>query len=64
MAQIVAHIKFLLDHGTHGGIVGQFGAQRLEHHPLAVLLGGVDVVELLIPLGEVLNLGPFFGGFF
>ncbi len=58
VSQIVAHVEFLLKHGLHLGIVLEVGLEGLEHHPLAVFFSGVDVVELLVPFGEVLNFSP------
>ncbi len=61
MGEIVAHLKFLLEHLLILGDASELRAQRLEHHPFAELLCGVDMIKLLIPFGEVLDFGPLSG---
>lgn len=61
MAEIISDIKLLLDHLTEAGVIAQGGFEGLEHHPFAMFAGGVDIIELLVPFGEVFDLGPFVG---
>ena len=60
--QIIAGIELAPHHLAALRVVFELGAQRFEHYPLAMFLGGVDVVELLVPFGEVFDLGPFLCG--
>lgn len=61
VGEIISHFKFLFKHSLKLGLVAKLGLECLEHCPFAIFLGGVHIIELLVPLGEVLNLGPFFG---
>ena len=61
MGEIVAHVKFFLKHFPILGNIFQLRAEGLEHDPFAVFTGGVDVVKFLVPLGQMLYLGPFLG---
>ncbi len=59
MGQVVTHVKFLLNHRMESRIFAATLLQGLEHYPFSIFLGGIDVVELLVPLGKVFYLGPF-----
>ena len=58
MCQAIAHVEFLLYHSLIARDFGILRTQGLNHHPLAELLGSVDMVEFLIPFGKMLYLGP------
>ena len=57
--QIIAHVKLLADHLEELLFVAVSRTQGLEHDPFAMFLCGVHLIELLVPFGKVLYLGPF-----
>ena len=61
MAEVIPDVELLLDHRAVLRLVAQFGLEGLEHHPLAIFLSGIYIIELLVPFGKMLYLGPFFG---
>ena len=59
MGEVVAGIKLLAEHLAILGDVGVFLFQGLEHHPFAVFLSGVDIIEFLLPLWHEGEVAPF-----
>ena len=62
VGKVVAHLKLFLYHFLVLFLTLEFRTQGLEHKPFAKFLGCVDVIEFLIPFGEVFDLSPFWCG--
>ena len=58
MCQTIAHVELLLYHCLISRVIGILRPQCLNHHPLAELLGSIDMIEFLIPFGKMLYFGP------